>query len=72
MKPLYLYPITSILCFALAILFFRKDNTSLNRVFLPFITSLYSPAKMKEHLKIEGIWLIIMGYVSFIVYLIIS
>lgn len=65
-----IYLITTILCFAFAILFFRRDDIPLNKVFFPFIMSLYSPIKMKEHLKKEGIWLIIMGYISLILYII--
>jgi len=66
------YPICSVFCFVFAIFFFRKKDVRLNQVLFPFLTSLYNPSRMKEHLKSEGIGLIIMGYLSFIVYLFIS
>lgn len=57
-------------CFLVAIAFFRKDNTPMYRILLPFMTSMYSPYKMKEHLKTEGIYLVILGYLSIFVYLV--
>lgn len=42
----------------------------MNNVLFPFITSLYNPVKMKEHFKTEGIGLIIMGYLSFIAFMV--
>ncbi len=72
MDFMVIYPIVSILCFASAILFFRKENVPFSKIGLPFIMSLLSPSKMKENMKAEGIWLVIAGYVSFIIYMFIS
>ncbi len=66
-----IYPAVSILCFAIAILFFRKKGVPIYRVFFPFMTSMYHPGRMKKDIEREGIWLIIMGYVSFFLYIII-
>ncbi|PKN25396.1 MAG: hypothetical protein CVU64_20020 [Deltaproteobacteria bacterium HGW-Deltaproteobacteria-21] len=70
MEPILIYPVVSILCFIFAIFFFRKKGVPMNNVLFPFITSLYNPVKMKEHFKTEGIGLIIMGYLSFIAFMV--
>jgi len=64
------YLLFAMCCFVAAIVFFRKENTPIAAVFLPFMMSLYSPSKMKEHLRKEGIYLVILGYLSFIIYII--
>jgi hypothetical protein len=63
-------PITTILCFALALIYYRKADVPFSKSFFPFITSMYSFPKMKEELKPEGIWLIVFGYFSFIIWMI--
>ena len=65
-------PGITILCFALALIYFRKNNVPFSKSFFPFITSMYSPTKMKNELKPEGIWLIVFGYISFIIWMILS
>lgn len=70
MDYLPIYLIFSMSCFLIAIVFFRKGNIPIGKVLLPFMMSLYSPYKMKEHLIKEGIYLILLGYLSFIVYIV--
>jgi hypothetical protein len=63
-------PGTAILFYALALIYYRKNNVPFSKSFFPFITSMYSPAKMREELKPEGLWLILFGYISFIIWMI--
>lgn len=72
MNYFVLFPIASILCFFVAILFFRNENIQFEKVFFPFFMSLLSPRKMKQYLKIEGIILIAIGYASFIIFMFID
>jgi hypothetical protein len=67
-----LNPITTILSFALALSYFRKEAVPFYKSHFPFVASMYSPAKMKEELKPAGIRLIVFGYFSFIVWMILS
>jgi hypothetical protein len=65
-----IYPIASIVCFLLAVIFYRKENMPFSRV-LPFILqSTMTPSKMNEVFKKEGIWLIIAGFIIFISYMV--
>jgi hypothetical protein len=63
-----IYLVVSVLCFLTAIFFFRKEHVLLNKGLIFFITGI-SPQNMKKVFRIEGIWLIVMGYVSFIIYM---
>ena len=63
-------PITTIVCFATAIILFRKQDVPIGKVLFPFMTSLYSPSRMKEEIKLEGNILIVLGYLSFIVWMV--
>jgi len=67
-----IYPVFSVCCFLIAVLFFRKNDVSLRNTLLPFLASLYNPFRMKQHFKIEGIGLIIMGYLAFIVFVVLN
>ena len=60
-------PITSILCFVVAITFFRKRGRSAIKFSFRFIFSSLYPGKMKDHLKPGGVVLVILGYVLFFV-----
>ena len=57
-------------CFLAGILFFRKEDVPVKKVLLPFMLSIYNPFKMKDELKTEGILLIVLGYASFIFYVV--
>jgi len=70
MSSTVIYPIVSVSCFLIAIFFFRKENVPLIKA-LPFIITSMSPHKIKEVFRNEGIWLIVMGFVNFIIYMII-
>jgi len=63
-------PITTIVCFATAITLFRKQDVPIGKVLFPFMTSLYSPSRMKKEIRTEGILLIVLGYLSVIVWMI--
>jgi len=67
MNTFLIYSIFSIVCFLVAILFFREENTSVSKVIFPFMMGILSPSKIKLFLRREGIYLIILGYLSFIV-----
>jgi hypothetical protein len=54
--------LAGILCILIAIIFFRKSEVSVSKILFPFMMSLYSPHKMKEDIKSEGILIIILGY----------
>ena len=58
-------------CFLIAIIFFREENKSFNKVFLPFMMGILTPSKMRIFLKKEGIYFVVLGYLSFIVGLIV-
>jgi hypothetical protein len=67
-----LNPITTILSLALALICFRKEGVPFYKPLFPFVSSMYSPARMKEELKPAGICLIAFGYFSFIVWMILA
>ena len=67
-----IFPILAVTCWIIAILFFRKENISLNKVLFPFMASLYSSSRMKEDLQTEGVWLIAIGYISLVIYMLIK
>ena len=62
-------PITGILCFLIAIIFFRKRKVPVSKIFFPLMTSLYSPHRMKEDIKPEGIFIIILGYILLVTFI---
>ncbi len=63
------FPITGILCFVIAIIFFRKRKVPVTEIFIPIMTRFYNFNRIKEDLKPKGIFLIILGYLMFIIYL---
>lgn len=65
-----IYVAFSLVCFFVAIIFYRKEDVPFNKVFFLFMASMLSPIKMKEYFKIEGLGFILMGYVSFIVFMV--
>jgi hypothetical protein len=65
-------PVMTILCFTSAFVFFRKSDVSFVESFYPFITSLYSPMRMKEEIEPGGLYLIGFGYLSFIIWMFLS
>ena len=54
--------VAGILCILIAIIFFRKREVSVSKILFPFMMSLYSPHKMQEDIKPEGIFIILLGY----------
>lgn len=64
-----IYPIISLLCFTIAIIFFRKKEVPVSKV-LPFLIQSMSPHRMTEVFEKEGIWLIIAGFIVFISYMV--
>jgi hypothetical protein len=59
----------SFACFLAGIVFFRKDNVPLNKVLISFMLSIYNPFRLKMELKSKGIALIVLGYLTFAVYM---
>ena len=62
-------PIIAVICFVLAIVFFRKKNVPIDKVIFPFMISLYSPVKMKEQMEKTGITIIIAGYILILIWI---
>lgn len=61
-----LYPILSVSCFLIAIVFFRKDDAHLGKGIVFLIQSM-TPHKMKQVFKTQGICLILLGYILFVI-----
>ena len=60
-------PITSIVCFLVAIIFFRKEGKSASKISFRFIFSSFFPGRIQDNLKPGGVVLVILGYVLFVV-----
>jgi hypothetical protein len=67
MDCLIVCPIASIVCFLVAIIFFRKKGKSAIKFSFRFIFSSVFPGRMKDHLKPGGVVLVILGYVLFFI-----
>jgi hypothetical protein len=65
--PLFLS--LSFACFLAGIVFFRKDNVPLSKVLISFMLGIYNPFRLRMELRREGIALIVLGYLTFAVYL---
>ena len=61
-------PLTTISCFLLAIFVFRKKNTSIYKCFYLSLMGIYDPFQMRKHFKAQGIVMLIIGYVTGIVW----
>jgi len=69
MDAFYIYFVFSFGCFFVAIIFFRKPNMTIQKILLPFMIGMYNPFKMTEYFRKEGIYFIILGYLTFLVYI---
>jgi hypothetical protein len=70
MMKLIINPITPFICFALALIFFRKDRVSLGSALFFFIrrSALIFDTKMKDIFTAGGIYLFILGLALAVAY----
>jgi hypothetical protein len=69
MEASHIYPLVTVSCFLAAILFYRKKGVPLSRA-LPFLLTSLTPQKISEIFTKEGVWLIVLGFMTFIVYMV--